>query len=256
MDVNLNLILGDGIFDQLNNEEVASGVWLTTKEKDPNRTIHSQCGIGVDMIIKSALARRTLDNVTCVIVAFGNFDKVLFSKETKSGASSSVLSPKKYKSIDTTKTAEFESNSLSTLSALSSNVKVNKSEDFFYSKIENRKIQSSHTKYESYHLGNNEKNELKSIDNPVIKKKNVQKKLVSLDISKKANLTYNILAKADRDPIKKKLDSSEQIDKKITSVDYSTQQPSTAKSLWKTKENVLVNPIRKFPSYKGLEDIN
>lgn len=279
------IILGDGIFDQLTNEEVSSCVWLTAREqdtgkdKDMNKTVHSQCGVGVDMIIKSALVRRTLDNVTCVIVAFHNFDKVIFNrvlsnstKLEKSGvSSSSVLSPKKYKSIDTSNKSEYEKSSNSssyTHSLQTTNTKADRSEEFILNKIDKKVTQSSHAKYESYHIGStnpvNNGYEIKSTqqENGLTKKKNIQKKLVSLDMSKKANLTYNVLG---RDPLKKKLDSSDQYslqtqlnspyEKKVT-IDYTHPHPYTAKNLWKTKEkeNNLINPLRKFPSYKGFEE--
>lgn len=35
--------------------------------------VHQQAGLGVEYIIKNALLRRTLDNVTVVVVAFENF---------------------------------------------------------------------------------------------------------------------------------------------------------------------------------------
>ncbi len=66
----------DGIFDQLSNAEVISSVWLTTKESVKSKNVHMQSGIAVDMVIKTSLVRRTLDNVTCVMVTFSNFEKI------------------------------------------------------------------------------------------------------------------------------------------------------------------------------------
>lgn len=37
--------------------------------------IHQQCGLGVEYILKNSLVRRTLDNVTCVIVGFYNLKR-------------------------------------------------------------------------------------------------------------------------------------------------------------------------------------
>jgi len=37
-------------------------------------SIHSHCGKAVDMVIKSSLIRKSLDNVTCLIIAFKNFE--------------------------------------------------------------------------------------------------------------------------------------------------------------------------------------
>ena len=70
------LILGcDGIFDQLSNEEVVECVWMTCDGSSSNvENVHQQCKVGVDMIMKSALVRKTLDNITTVMVAFENFE--------------------------------------------------------------------------------------------------------------------------------------------------------------------------------------
>jgi serine/threonine protein phosphatase PrpC len=71
------LILGcDGIFDQLSNEDVSQCVWMTTREGYKTKNIHTQCAQGVDMILKSSLQRKTLDNITCVVIAFENFEKI------------------------------------------------------------------------------------------------------------------------------------------------------------------------------------
>ena len=68
------LILGcDGIFDQLSNEEVVECVWMTC-DGSCVENVHQQCKVGVDMIMKSALVRKTLDNITTVMVAFENFE--------------------------------------------------------------------------------------------------------------------------------------------------------------------------------------
>jgi hypothetical protein len=42
--------------------------------------VHKMCGIGVEYIIKNSLLRRSLDNVTVVIVAFSNFKHTLFGQ--------------------------------------------------------------------------------------------------------------------------------------------------------------------------------
>ena len=54
---------------------------MTTKDNFKCKDIHIQCGLCIDMIIKTSLIRRTLDNVTCVIIAFSNFQNTLFENK-------------------------------------------------------------------------------------------------------------------------------------------------------------------------------
>ena len=49
---------------------------MTFNNNTKSKNIHSQSGIAVDMIIKSSLSRKTLDNVTCVLIGFENFEKI------------------------------------------------------------------------------------------------------------------------------------------------------------------------------------
>jgi len=70
------LMASDGIFDKLKNTECVQCVWNTVKtEKVPK--IHQQCGVAVDCVLKNALLRRSLDNVTVLIIAFANMKKAM-----------------------------------------------------------------------------------------------------------------------------------------------------------------------------------
>ena len=76
-------ILGcDGIFDQLSSDEVINCAWMVYNNKEKNslinqcKDIHAQGGIIIDLIMKSALARKSFDNVTCLFISLkeiGNF---------------------------------------------------------------------------------------------------------------------------------------------------------------------------------------
>ncbi len=68
--------LGDGVFDQLTDKEVSDCIWMTFNNSTKAKNIHSQSGLAVDMVLKSSLCRRTLDNVTCVLICFDNFEKI------------------------------------------------------------------------------------------------------------------------------------------------------------------------------------
>ncbi len=59
---------------------------MTTRDTHKCQNLHQQCGLSVDMVIKSSLSRKSLDNVTCVMIAFENFQNELFPEnkiETK-----------------------------------------------------------------------------------------------------------------------------------------------------------------------------
>ena len=68
-------ILGcDGIYDQMSSNEILDCAWMILNEKEnllvkQIKDIHNQSGLIVDLIIKSALARKSFDNVTCLFVA-------------------------------------------------------------------------------------------------------------------------------------------------------------------------------------------
>jgi phosphosulfolactate phosphohydrolase-like enzyme len=54
---------------------------MTLDENTKKKNIHLQSAVGVDMILKSSLIRKSLDNVTCVMIAFDNFDNICNKKD-------------------------------------------------------------------------------------------------------------------------------------------------------------------------------
>lgn len=74
-DTDFFIMGSDGIFDYLSNEECVDCAWITLKTKKYCQSIHSKSGAVADMIIKSALKRKTLDNVTSIFVAFNSFER-------------------------------------------------------------------------------------------------------------------------------------------------------------------------------------
>ena len=71
-------ILGcDGIFDQINNLDIFNSVWMIINHFFKNGlNVHNICGKVVDFVLKCAMARKSFDNVTCLIVAFKDFGKL------------------------------------------------------------------------------------------------------------------------------------------------------------------------------------
>jgi len=45
------------------------------------KNVHQLAGLGVDYLVKNSLLRRSLDNVTAVIVAFRNFKHCVFGDD-------------------------------------------------------------------------------------------------------------------------------------------------------------------------------
>ena len=67
------IIIGcDGIFDVLKNEELLECIEIVLKEKNITNlkdiNIHELCGDFAAMIIKSALAKDSFDNVSCIVI--------------------------------------------------------------------------------------------------------------------------------------------------------------------------------------------
>ena len=69
------IVIGcDGIFDVLSNEELLECIKIVLKEKKmtefiKDEDIHELCGDFAAMIIKSALAKDSFDNVSCIVIA-------------------------------------------------------------------------------------------------------------------------------------------------------------------------------------------
>lgn len=64
------ILLGcDGIFDKLSNWECINCSWFSVNN-DKASNVHKQCGKIVDIVLKASIAKRTLDNITVVMIAF------------------------------------------------------------------------------------------------------------------------------------------------------------------------------------------
>ena len=75
------MVIGcDGIFDVLSNEEILECIKIVLKEKNVKEIkeddVHELCGDFAAMIVKSAIAKDSSDNVSCIVGAF-NLDGLL-----------------------------------------------------------------------------------------------------------------------------------------------------------------------------------
>ena len=75
-------LLGDGVFDKLTDEDVVETVWKSTKLKCDD--LHQQSSIAVEDILKESLLRRSMDNVTAIMISLQGFQKAMFPNEPPS----------------------------------------------------------------------------------------------------------------------------------------------------------------------------
>ncbi len=71
----------------MSNEDTVSCVWNSVRDNKDLRAannIHKLTGMGVEYILKNSLLRRTLDNVTVVMIAFNNFKRAVFGESKQS----------------------------------------------------------------------------------------------------------------------------------------------------------------------------
>ena len=67
-------ILGDGIFDRLENEKILRKIWEYKKAGQVIDNIHQLCAKIVDAIIKFSMQKDSVDNVSVIFIAFKNFE--------------------------------------------------------------------------------------------------------------------------------------------------------------------------------------
>jgi len=71
----------DGIFDKLTNQDVIKTAWDSTQFRAND--IHHQCSIAVEALMKESLIRRTLDNITVVMISLSGLKRAMFPKANK-----------------------------------------------------------------------------------------------------------------------------------------------------------------------------
>ena len=92
------IVMGcDGIFDDLTNNEVVNAAWFVFKNesKEKNYDIHELSADSCDLVIKYALEKQTVDNLSCIIIGFEGLEKFLKNKSTKEKVNNSLNNFKK-----------------------------------------------------------------------------------------------------------------------------------------------------------------
>jgi hypothetical protein len=219
---------------------------MTAKDNTRCKDVHLQCGLSIDMIIKSSLVRKTLDNVTCVMIAFENFHKQLFEGSSGTSISSIVTGVSGVTNVSTPtipKPMKHGAYDSTTPKAREGGIR--------YADINiipsplNRKELVSELSNKSLKEG--------------ARKPSCSKK-VSLDVSNKKTsqgLTYNILSRMDKDTLiskKKENDLSGLSKGGYNTGQYTDNHPSTAKNISRVKDNNIIQQMRKLPSYGYFND--
>ena len=134
------LLLGcDGIYDQISSEEILDCAWMILKNKEINFNLHQKCGIIVDFILKASMARKSFDNITCVIVTLkdnfeNNNNKYNHNANINENEVKIMKKPKKnlneikndYKITPPSLLQKGSNNSLSQIKSINSSIDVNK----------------------------------------------------------------------------------------------------------------------------------
>lgn len=60
-------IASDGIFDKMSSQDVVD---IVIKHIMTSDDIHAGCSLGVEGVLKESINRKTMDNITVVVVAF------------------------------------------------------------------------------------------------------------------------------------------------------------------------------------------
>lgn len=68
------ILASDGVFDKMTNREVIQKVWDSVYSEEI-LDVHRECGKLVEAVLREALMKRSLDNVTVVMIAFENFQR-------------------------------------------------------------------------------------------------------------------------------------------------------------------------------------
>lgn len=66
----------------MTDQEVGECVWLSM-QANTDKNLHTVSGTAVDLILKSTLLRKSLDNVTCVLIVFQNFENCFHNNVSK-----------------------------------------------------------------------------------------------------------------------------------------------------------------------------
>ena len=190
----------DGIFDQLTSEEVINCAWMIYNEKDnilvnQCKDIHNQSGLICDLIMKSALARKSFDNVTCLFISFkelGNIAELPDNNIADDNLSNTLSNKDKNKSYNyvNNNIKNVRRSYTSSMTSLLNNGNKSKNKENF--NINNNKNINSNGKNTIQYNINSNKSENKNDIKKEIRVNNINKDLNQIGFinDKSSNITY------------------------------------------------------------------
>jgi protein phosphatase PTC2/3 len=72
----------DGIFEKMNNPDCVETCWEAINS-GPGKSIHEKISQSVQLLLKTSAARRTLDNITVVMVGLENLQRFVNQSNSK-----------------------------------------------------------------------------------------------------------------------------------------------------------------------------
>lgn len=63
------IMASDGIYDKMESKDVVEAVWTSVRDSTGDN-IHQACATAVEHVMKTAIAKRTVDNITVVMISF------------------------------------------------------------------------------------------------------------------------------------------------------------------------------------------
>jgi hypothetical protein len=131
-------VLGcDGIYDKLTSQDSIKCVWETFQHHR-KASVHEQIGVGVEMILKKSVMKRTMDNITVVIVAFDGFAKLFDIPKTLVEPKTQAI-PSRVLSTDYSRTEKLKSDKQRTLSEQATKASQHDSEKEYSESSQNRR---------------------------------------------------------------------------------------------------------------------
>lgn len=68
----------------MTNDEISSYIWVTTSKEINTKNIHKQSAVAIDMVLKSAMLKKSFDNLTAIFIGFYGWHSAVTEEYTKS----------------------------------------------------------------------------------------------------------------------------------------------------------------------------